>query len=211
MHNEVRQRILEQGRRKLQSKLLAVCLASFDRRPKDVAVLSIVVAELKLGNIERHVFGAHLVERAHHAALEDRPEAFDCLSVNSADYILTLGVIDSRVREILSKAVVTNPLIGAEQADLVRNCFAHEFLECAAFEVFDNASDDVPLRLTAPTIGVLPDPVPPVPPPFPRLSICLFLARPPTKVSSTSTIPPSLPMSVIIAARILWHIDHAVS
>src|ERR1700730_1423589 len=38
-----------------------------------------------------------------------------------------------------------------------------------------------PLRLTAPTIGVLPESMPPVPPP-PRLSQCLFLAKPPTKV-----------------------------
>lgn len=33
---------------------------------------AIVVAELKLRNIERHIFGAHFMERADHAAFEGR-------------------------------------------------------------------------------------------------------------------------------------------
>jgi len=33
---------------------------------------------------------------------------------------------------------------------------------------------------------------------------------PPTKVSSTSTTPPSFPMSCIRAVLILWHMSHAV-
>ncbi len=40
---------------------------------KDVCVIPIVVAELKLSDIQRHIFGADLVERADNAALEDRP------------------------------------------------------------------------------------------------------------------------------------------
>ena len=45
-------------------------LASLDRRSEDVRVLPIIVAELKLGDIERHIFSAHFVERADHAALK---------------------------------------------------------------------------------------------------------------------------------------------
>jgi hypothetical protein len=47
---------------------------SIDRRCKDVRVLSIIISELKLGDIERHIFAAHFVERADHAALENRPD-----------------------------------------------------------------------------------------------------------------------------------------
>jgi hypothetical protein len=55
--------------------------ASPNCRPEDVRVLPIVVAELELGNIERHIFAAHFVERTDHATLENRPEAFDGLCV----------------------------------------------------------------------------------------------------------------------------------
>jgi hypothetical protein len=54
---------------------MASQLATFDRRPKDVPVVPIVVAELELGDIQRHVLGTHLMKRAHYAALEDRPKA----------------------------------------------------------------------------------------------------------------------------------------
>jgi len=43
-------------------------------RAENVRVLPIVIPELKLGNVERHVLGADLVERANHAAFQDRPE-----------------------------------------------------------------------------------------------------------------------------------------
>jgi hypothetical protein len=77
-------------------------IALDNRSSKNVCILAIVVAELELGNVERHVLGAHLVERAHHAALEDRPEAFDGLCMNRADNILSLGMINgSRAGNLL--------------------------------------------------------------------------------------------------------------
>ena len=60
---------------------MAVFSASPDRRSEDIRVLSIIIAELELRNIKRHIFPADFVERADHATLEDRPEAFDDLSV----------------------------------------------------------------------------------------------------------------------------------
>jgi len=41
--------------------------------PKDVRVLAFVVTELKFRDVQRHVFFAHLMERADDAAFEDRP------------------------------------------------------------------------------------------------------------------------------------------
>jgi hypothetical protein len=49
--------------------------------PKNVRVLAVIVAELKLRNIERHIFGADLVERANDPAFEDRPEALNRIRV----------------------------------------------------------------------------------------------------------------------------------
>ena len=54
--------------------LLAVfaALTSCHRRAEDIGVETVVVAELKLGNVQRHIFCADLVERAHNATLENR-------------------------------------------------------------------------------------------------------------------------------------------
>ena len=57
-------------------------------RAEYVRVLPIVIPELKLGNVERHVLGADLVERADNSALQDRPKAFNGVRVDCADHIL---------------------------------------------------------------------------------------------------------------------------
>jgi len=63
----------------------AVASASLDRRSEDIRVRPIIITELELRNIERHIFAAHFVERADDAALEDRPEAFNRVRVDRAD------------------------------------------------------------------------------------------------------------------------------
>jgi hypothetical protein len=69
-------------------------LTSADRLAEDIFVVPIVVSELELRNIQREVFGADLVERAHHAALKYRPEAFNRVGVDRAYNILALAMID---------------------------------------------------------------------------------------------------------------------
>ena len=51
-------------------------------------------------------------------------ETIDCLSVNSANDVLPLGVVNDGVRIFFVQMLVANPLIGAEQADFVRDGFA---------------------------------------------------------------------------------------
>jgi hypothetical protein len=76
---------------------MAVFSTSLDRRSEYVRVLPVVIAELEFGDIERHIFSAHLVKCADHAALENRPEAFDGLSVDCTDDILASGMINGGV------------------------------------------------------------------------------------------------------------------
>ena len=80
-------------------------LASLDRRSENVRVLPAVITELELGNIQRHIFAAHFVERADHAALKDRPEALNRLSVYRANDILTTRVVNSRVWIVLIERI----------------------------------------------------------------------------------------------------------
>jgi hypothetical protein len=71
-------------------------LTPFDSRSENVHVFPVVISELELRNIERHIFAAHFVERADYTALEDRPKAFDGLSVNCANDVLARGKSLSR-------------------------------------------------------------------------------------------------------------------
>ena len=79
------------------------------RLSEDVRVVPVVVPELELGNVERQVLRAHLMERADHAALEDRPEAFNRVGMDRADNVVALGMIDNDVRIFLVEMLIANP------------------------------------------------------------------------------------------------------
>src|SRR6266536_602893 len=173
-----------------RSLATAYALASRNRRSENVRTL------------------ADLVECADHAALDDRPETFDGLRVDRADHVLLFGVVNDGVRIFFAEMFITNPLIGTEQAALWETASCTKASSVEARTLSTTRAITLPLRFTAPTIGVLPEPMPPVPPP--RLSLCRFFASPPTKASSSSTIPPSCSTSSTRATRTLWHIIHAV-
>jgi hypothetical protein len=101
--------------------MFATPLAPLDCCSEDIRVLAIIVAKLELGNIERKILFADLVESADTASLNQRPEALDCVGVDRAHNIIALGVIDNGVRMFLSEMLVADPLVGAKQADLVRD------------------------------------------------------------------------------------------
>jgi len=124
--------------------------ASLNRRSKDVRVLPIVITELELGNIQRHIFSAHFVKRTDHAALEDRPEAFDGLSMDGADDILPVRVVNSRMWVIHVERIVARILICAKQADPMRNRFADEGGESSRIHVCDHARNHIALATDCP-------------------------------------------------------------
>ncbi|MDQ6867650.1 MAG: hypothetical protein M3178_04330 [Pseudomonadota bacterium] len=128
----------------LAQQTQCVFSASLDRRSEDVRVLPIIVTELEFGNIERHIFPAHFVECADHAALEDRPEAFDCLSMDRSNDVLTSRMVNSRVGVFAFKALVAAPLISAKQADFVGDGFADERGERSGSHVRNYPRDDIP-------------------------------------------------------------------
>jgi hypothetical protein len=65
-------------------------LASADSCSQYILTEAIVIAKLKLRDIERHILFADLVERADDATLEDRPAAINRLSVDRADNVVKL-------------------------------------------------------------------------------------------------------------------------
>src|SRR5438034_10986701 len=101
-------------------------LASPDCLTEDVFVASVVIPELKLSDVERHIFGADFVEGADNAAFENRPEAFNRVRVDRADDVLTLGVVNDTMRELFTERPVSAPCVRAKQTDFLGNRAAHE-------------------------------------------------------------------------------------
>ena len=54
---------------------------------ENVKIVPIVVPELEFRDVQRQIFAADLVERAHDTALQQRPKAVDCLGVDNAVHI----------------------------------------------------------------------------------------------------------------------------
>jgi hypothetical protein len=120
-------------------------LAPFDSLSENVGVQPIVVPELEFGNVQRQIFVADLVEAAHNAALNERPEALDCVRMNRADDMLTLGMVNRLMREPILQSVIARIGVSAKQADACGDGFANEARERRAVSLGDDARDDVPL------------------------------------------------------------------
>src|SRR4051812_19382055 len=95
----------------------AACYRSLE----NFGVVSVVVAELELRNVQRQVFLADLVISADNAALHQRPEALNRLSVDSANDVLFSGMVNDGVGVFLPERFVADPRIRAEQTYPVRN------------------------------------------------------------------------------------------
>ena len=82
------------------------------------------------------------MESTDNATLEDRPKAFDRRSMDRADHILSLSMIDGCMRNLFAKMLVANPPVGAEQANLFPTIadalkffetFVNSYVQCRNF------------------------------------------------------------------------------
>src|SRR5260370_802366 len=127
--------------------------ASFDRRSEDVLVMPVIVAELELRDVQVQILSADLVEASDDAALDQRPEAFDCIGVDCADNampnVMAITVIDGFVREAVlpAETMVASEIVSAEQTNLRRNGFFDEAFKRADLNVRDDAGYDVAFSL----------------------------------------------------------------
>jgi hypothetical protein len=124
--------------------------ASCNRRSEDIGVETVVIAKLKLGNVQRHIFCADLVERADYAALEDAPKAFNRVRVDRADYVLMFAVVNAGVRDAARQSIVAAPCVRREQANFIRDNLADEIVGRFRCDVLKNARNDVALALNGP-------------------------------------------------------------
>lgn len=136
-------------------------------RSEHVGIEPIVISELKLRHVERHIFGAHLMERADYAAFEDRPKTFNRIRVHSTDDVLMFVMIDHAVRKLAEIIAIAGPRVGREQANFVGNGLVHKVEYVLRRYAIQHARDNVALalhraddrRLVVPTFLFIPMPV----------------------------------------------------
>jgi hypothetical protein len=112
---------------------------------KDVGILSIVVAELKLREVEREIFLTHVMVRHDDSAFEQRPEGIERLGMHFAAHIFTLHVINGHVRKHTIQVLIANILIGRDQGHFVADRLADESFQGSRGRIFDDLTDDIAL------------------------------------------------------------------
>jgi hypothetical protein len=115
-------------------------------RPEHVGIEAVVIAELEFGDVERHIFGAHFVERADNAALEDRPEALNRIRVDRTDHVLLFVVLHGLTR-VFGQAIINLVIVGRQQANFVGNHLADERHSAFGVDVIEHAGNHVALPL----------------------------------------------------------------
>jgi hypothetical protein len=68
------------------------------RFTENIIIETVIIAELKFRDIQRHVLFADLVECAHNSALHNRPKALNRVGVNRTDDVFMRGVADDAMR-----------------------------------------------------------------------------------------------------------------
>src|SRR6185437_7926267 len=59
---------------------------------EDIGIVAVVIFELTLRDVERQIFFRNLMIAADNRPLEDRPEALNCLRMDSADNVWRLSL-----------------------------------------------------------------------------------------------------------------------
>src|SRR5947207_399998 len=82
--------------------------ASCYRALENLRVVPVVIFELAFGDVERKVLCRHLVIGADYGPLEDAPEPFNRLRMDSADNVLTASVVYGTVRKFHAEVLIAD-------------------------------------------------------------------------------------------------------
>src|SRR5579863_3772597 len=117
------------------------------RCPEDVGVIAVVVAELEFCDVDRQVLARDVMEHADDAALNQGPEALDCIGVDGADDVLAFGVLNDGGWELIPRPVVASPCVRNEQANLGGHRLADEAGQGVRADVVHHARHEVAFAL----------------------------------------------------------------
>jgi hypothetical protein len=112
---------------------------------KGVGIIPMVVPELEFVDVQRQVRSADLMETADDAALNQRPKAFDALSVDGTDHVLPLSVVDDFVRIFFAQPAIRRVLVCDQQADFFGYGLPNKCLQRLAIDAIDDLRRDLAL------------------------------------------------------------------
>ena len=179
-------------------------------RRTNVDVLTVVVPELNLRDVERHIFAANLVESADHTALEDAPKAFNRVGVDCANHIFATVVANDPVGIFFAELSITTMIVSGDQTDFVGNRFLNEIFERRRVRSLDHAGDNTATTLDGADYSRLARCWPA------GASVVAFITMFVASLSAhISFVHLDMPISFLNslsckAARMRWHMYHAV-
>jgi hypothetical protein len=123
----------------------AASSASCYHRLEYIRILPVIVPELKLRQIQRQIFLAHLVIRANDAAFEQAPKRIQIRGMNIAAHIFALSMGDRLMGIVLFQVNITVPFVGRDQRNPIGNGLSDETINGCRIGSFNDFRDDVPL------------------------------------------------------------------
>ena len=115
------------------------------RLAEDIGFAAVVVAELKLSQIQRQILLAELMVIPNHATLQQCPKAFDVVGMDFAAHVLMRLVVNSIVRESLREFLIARAFVRRDQIDFLRNHLADESAHGLHRSIFDDLTDHATL------------------------------------------------------------------
>src|SRR5205823_5907914 len=119
----------------------ASCLP--DDSLKHIRLLSVVVAERELREVERKILARDLGIAAHDAALDERPERINARCVDVAAHVLMAAVIHGTVRE--GHSAIAGVFVRRHQVNAIRNRFFDESLKRRRVRIGNDLRNDLAL------------------------------------------------------------------
>ena len=111
---------------------------------EDVGILSVIMAIRELGQVQRQVGFADLMERADHATLEQAPEGFDVVGMDVPAHVFLIHVGDDVMRiAFLTEFAVAPRIISSDQIDFLIHGIAHERFQGWRVGSFDHLADHI--------------------------------------------------------------------
>ena len=123
----------------------AACSAFCYDRLKDIRIIPIVMAEGKLCQVEREIGLRNIMERAHHATLEQAPKAIQIGRMDIATDIFTLGMIHRLMGEFSLQSGIPHMFIRCDEGHTFTHGLTNKITQRLTIRVLDNLADHIAL------------------------------------------------------------------
>lgn len=112
---------------------------------EDVWILTVVMTERELGQVQRQVGFTDLMERPDHATLEQAPERFDVVCMHVPSYILAFLMLHRFMWEFPAQATIAGKFIRGHQRDSFIHGMTHKLVQGDTIRALNHLADHITL------------------------------------------------------------------